>query len=91
MIDSNNTPPIVLRVVISASGKELELQTSTCQRIVNGNGTVTELVALNGCRSQITDQELDHFVAGFTSLQRDNQNIGSKALSSHRIRTISTD
>jgi hypothetical protein len=57
--------PAVMRVVISACGRRLNLAGSTCDRMLGANGSITEIVRLDGSRGDITDQELDRFVAGF--------------------------
>ena len=54
-----------MRVVISACGRPLNLAGSTCERRLRADGSVTEMVRLDGSRDGITDHELDRFVAGF--------------------------
>jgi hypothetical protein len=55
----------VMRVVISACGRPLNLAGSSCDRMLGAKGSITEIVRLDGSRDQITDEGLDAFVASF--------------------------
>ena len=55
-----------IRVVIRRCGKKLNLATSTVQHILNGNGSITKIVTLDGSREDITDDELNRFVDRFS-------------------------
>jgi hypothetical protein len=57
--------PAVLRVVISACGRPLNLVGSTCDRTLRSDGSITEIVHLDGRRDAISDVELDQFVSRF--------------------------
>ena len=53
------------RVVISGVGMPLNLEKSTCTRTLAANGLLTEIVQLDGRREDLTDEELENFVAEF--------------------------
>jgi hypothetical protein len=57
--------PAILRVVVSPTGGPLNLSASKCMRTRNANNTITEFVELDGSRGELTDEELQRFVAGF--------------------------
>jgi hypothetical protein len=59
--DANQKP---FRVILSNVGKKLNLETSSVQIIQHAGGGSTEIVTLDGCLGDITDEELDRFVAG---------------------------
>jgi hypothetical protein len=54
-----------LRLIVCAMDHDLSLETSTCTRSLCANGTLMEVVRLDGIRGDLTDEELDRFVAGF--------------------------
>ena len=54
-----------MRVVISGVGIPLNLEKSTCTRTLAANGLLTEIVQLDGRREDLTDEELENFVAEF--------------------------
>ena len=54
-----------IRVVVSALGRELNLEESTCQRSLDATGLLTEIVDLNGSGEGLSQEELDRFVASF--------------------------
>ena len=53
------------RVVISTGVWPLNLEASTCTRTLCPNGVVTEVVTLEGRRQDLTDEELEAFIAKF--------------------------
>ncbi len=57
--------PAVMRVVISACGRPLNLAGSTCDRTLGSDGSIVEIVYLDGQRGAISNAELDQFVSGF--------------------------
>jgi hypothetical protein len=54
-----------VRVVISGVGSPLNLEKSTCRWTLATNGLLTELVHLDGRRGDLTDEELDRWIASF--------------------------
>ena len=52
-------------VVVSALGSPLNLAGSTCRRTLAADGSITELVHLDGCRDGLTDDELERFIQTF--------------------------
>jgi hypothetical protein len=56
---------VPMRVVISGVGMPLNLEKSTCTRTLAANGLLTEIVQLDGRREDLTDEELENFVAEF--------------------------
>ena len=52
-------------VVVSALGRPLNLGGSTCRRRLGPDGTMTELVQLDGSRDGLSDEELDRFIERF--------------------------
>jgi len=57
--------PAVMRVVISACGRPLNLAGSTCDRTLGSDGSIIEIVHLDGRRDAISNVELDQFVSRF--------------------------
>ena len=55
----------VMRVVISACGRPLNIAGSTCERRLGPGGSITEIVRLDGSRNGISEAELDEFVSRF--------------------------
>jgi hypothetical protein len=64
VLGRTDAPPIPMRLVVCNLGRALNLQTSKCTRML-GNGWLTELVTLDGDRSQLSDEGLERFVASF--------------------------
>jgi hypothetical protein len=60
-----NGKPEILRLVVSSIGESLNLSTSRCTRTRNSNNSITEFVELDGSREELTDEELQRFVARF--------------------------
>jgi hypothetical protein len=54
-----------LRVIVAAMDHDLSLTTSTCSRTLCGDGTLLEVVDLDGTRADLSEEELDRFVATF--------------------------
>jgi hypothetical protein len=59
-----DAPPTVTRLVVCDLGRTLNLEKSKCTRTL-GNGWLTELVDLDGDGTQLSDEELERFVASF--------------------------
>jgi hypothetical protein len=57
-------PRLRLRLVMSAVCGDLNLATSTCERTL-GSGVLTEVVHLDGDRSELNDEQLERFIDGF--------------------------
>ena len=57
--------PAVMRVMISACGRPLNLAGSTCDRTLGPDGSIIEIVHLDGRRGTISNAELDQFVSSF--------------------------
>ena len=55
----------VMRVVISACSRPLNLAGSTCDRRLGSDGSIVEIVRLDGRRGAISNAELDQFVSRF--------------------------
>jgi len=64
-LDFARDPRQRLRVVVCNLGRTLSLETSTCRRMLNADGFLTEVVRLDGARGGLTDQEMEKFVEGF--------------------------
>jgi hypothetical protein len=54
-----------LRLIVSAMDHDLSLETSTCTRTLCVNGTLMEVVDLDGIRGSLSDEALDRFVSRF--------------------------
>jgi hypothetical protein len=54
-----------LRIVVSGMDRALRLETSKCRRTLTTNGSLTEVVRLDGIRGGLTDEELEQFVQSF--------------------------
>jgi hypothetical protein len=54
-----------LRLIVSAMDHDLSLATSRCIRTLCTNGTLIEVVRLDGIRGELSDDALDQFVSGF--------------------------
>jgi hypothetical protein len=57
--------PAVMRVVISACGRPLNLAASSCDRRLGSDGCIIEIVHLDGRRGAISNAELDEFISSF--------------------------
>jgi hypothetical protein len=53
------------RIVVSGMDRALRLETSKCLRTLTANGSLTEVVRLDGIRGGLTDEELERFVQSF--------------------------
>jgi hypothetical protein len=53
------------RLIVCNIGSQLSLETSTCRRTLNADGSITEIVRLNGTRADLPDADLDKFIEGF--------------------------
>ena len=45
--------------------RALRLETSRCRRMLTADGSLTEVVRLDGTRGGLTDEELEEFVESF--------------------------
>jgi hypothetical protein len=52
------------RIVASTSGVTLNLANSTCRRTLAPNGSLTEIVTLDGSDQGLSDEDLERFIAG---------------------------
>jgi hypothetical protein len=65
-INSSGKPRVGFRLIISLPWKgPLNLATSTCQRTLNPEGAITEIVDLDGDGGRLSEEELERFIAGF--------------------------
>jgi len=62
---SPDRPRETLRVVVSSVCTPANLETSTCKRMLRGNGLLTEVVQLDGSDEWLSKEELDRFVTSF--------------------------
>ena len=53
------------RLVVSGMDHPLNLETSRCTRTLCPNGTLMEVLHLDGIRGNLNDEELDRFVGSF--------------------------
>ena len=51
-----------IRMVVSRVGRDEGLENATCKRTLCANGSLIEVVRLNGSGDGLTDQDLDGFV-----------------------------
>ena len=54
-----------LRIVVCRMDRPLSLETSRCRRTLTADGSLTEVVRLDGIRGGLTDDELEKFVQSF--------------------------
>jgi hypothetical protein len=54
-------PRLRMRLVMCAMTKAADLAASTCQRTL-ANGVLTEVVHLDGDRSELSNEQLEHFI-----------------------------
>jgi hypothetical protein len=54
-----------IRVVISVIDRPANLANSKCRRTLAPNGLLTEVVELDGSSADLTDEDLERFIAGF--------------------------
>ena len=54
-----------LRIVVSRMDRALSLETSRCRRMLNADGSLTEVVRLDGIRGALSDADLEKFVQSF--------------------------
>lgn len=65
-INSSGTPRVGVRVIVSRPwGGPLNLAASTCRRTLNPGGAITEVVDLDGDGNDLSEEELEKFVASF--------------------------
>ena len=49
-------------MTISNVGKRLSLETSTCRRRLGADGSLSEIVKLNGSRESLSDADFERFI-----------------------------
>ena len=63
--DYLQSPRERLRLIVAAMDHDLSLATSTCSRTLCPDGTLLEIVDLDGIRGDLSDEELEQFVSEF--------------------------
>ena len=63
--DFARNPRARLRIVVCRMDRALSLETSRCRRMLNADGSLTEVVRLDGIRGRLTDAELEKFAQSF--------------------------
>jgi len=53
------------RIVVSRMDRTLNLESSSCTRMLTSDGYLMETIRLDGIRGGLTDEELDRFVERF--------------------------
>ena len=54
-----------LRIVVCRMDRALSLETSRCRRTLTADGSLTEVVRLDGIRGGLTDDDLEKFILSF--------------------------
>ena len=54
-----------LPIVVCRMDRPLSLETSRCRRMLNADGSLTEVVRLDGIRGALSDEDLEKFVQRF--------------------------
>jgi len=60
--DFAHNPRGRLRIVVCRMDRALRLETSRCRRMLTADGSLTEVVRLDGRRGGLTHEELEKFV-----------------------------
>ena len=63
--DFARNPRARLRIVVSRMDRALSLETSRCRRMLNADGSLSEVVRLDGIRGALSDADLEKFVQSF--------------------------
>jgi hypothetical protein len=63
--DYLQNPTSHMRIVASAAGRTVNLETSTCKRLLTESGALSEVVILDGAGGDITEDALEQFVQSF--------------------------
>jgi len=58
------------RLTVSNIGKQLSLETSTCRRTLSADGSLFEIVRLDGTREGLSDTDFEGFIASFPIQRR---------------------
>ncbi len=58
-------PQEIMRWVFAPVCGSTNLANSTCKRMLCSNGTLMEMISLDGDRQGISDEQIDRFVASF--------------------------
>jgi hypothetical protein len=53
------------RIVVSRMDRKLNLETSSCTRMLSEDGVLTEVVRLDGISASFSEDELERFLARF--------------------------
>jgi hypothetical protein len=53
------------RLTITNIGKQLSLETSTCRRTLSADGSLSEIVMLDGTREGLSDADFERFIESF--------------------------
>ena len=54
-----------LRLTVTNIGKQLNLATSTCRRTLGADGSLFEIVRLDGSRDGLSDADFERFIESF--------------------------
>ncbi len=65
LLGQQDAPTSVIRVVVGALGREVNLKESVCLWTLCSNGCMVESVRLDGDASLLTKAELDRFILSF--------------------------
>ena len=63
--DFAHNPRGRLRIVVCRMDRALRLETSRCRRMLTADGSLTEVVRLDGIRGSLSDEDLERFVQCF--------------------------
>jgi hypothetical protein len=63
--DFARNPRARLRLVVSRMDRALSLETCNCRRMLNADGSLSEVVRLDGIRGSLSDADLEKFVQSF--------------------------
>ena len=58
-------PTSHMRIVVSAAGRTVKLETSTCTRRLSETGALSEVVILDGSGGDLSEEDLEQFVQSF--------------------------
>ena len=53
------------RLIVGNLGRRLSLETSTCRRTLGTDGSLTEIVRLDGTREGLSDADFEKFIESF--------------------------
>jgi hypothetical protein len=64
-VDYARNPRVCHRLSVTNNGKQLSLETSTRRRTLSADGTLFEIVRLDGTREGLSDADLKRFIERF--------------------------